>query len=160
MQNFISLLHTILVWPLAFTVFVVIFREEIKKFINEVSEFDFGGRKVTRRNKQESIEQIDGKQTSKETGSERWDYKRLFLDLFLKDNSVSALRWFYEHPNKHTASDFGAGFVLPIQTGRDQTIEKDSILAALRETDLVDTVNNEYSISEKGKDYLKYKGLI
>jgi hypothetical protein len=142
-------------------IFILIFKKQITKFIDEIAEFDWANKKITRKNDQEilssetpKIEKVAGESVG------RWDYKKLHLNNFLTLNSLNALEWFYRNPGSHTSIDFSTKFKLPTSTRRPDDQELSAILSALEETDLLVLKNNNYEISKEGVEYLQYRKII
>lgn len=155
----LDFLKIILSWPVVIFIIFWFLRKNIARFIDEISELDWGGRKITRKENQPSIGYIKKIPTKKQTGS-KWDYRKLFLDSFLKPNTVAALKWFYHNPGEHSLIEFKQKFSLPSLTGRDDSIEKNAILAALYDNELLNLESSFYKISTEGEKYLRYRMLI
>ena len=155
-----DLLKIILIWPVVVLVIFLMFKNSISKFIDEVSQVVWGKTQVTRINNQSSNEEVGRIFKKQNNDGNTWDYKKLYLDLFLKPNTLNALKWFYENKGKFSASDFFLGFFLVQPTGRDENEEKVAILSALKENNLIEITMNKYSITSEGEDYLKERKLI
>ena len=152
----IPLLQTILTWPIVFLTIVLIFREQIIKLISEINELRWGDKTVTR-NSQEAKNIINNPGGE----SEKWDYKKLFLDFYLVSNTLNALLWFYNNNGEHSLNSFNQQFsLLPNSSARNEVDEKYAIIMALLNNDLIKVNKNNYSITSEGIDYLKYKHLI
>lgn len=160
--GFLALLQTLLVWP--FVILVIFFAclKPIKKLIDEISELDWGGRKLTRKNSQEALPNespiID------DSKNEADEYKIAFLNNFLTQNSIEALRWFNTHEGKHSFAEFDSNYNLVDTTTRTPEDEKMFIIKALEDTNLLSKtkspLNDQFEITEEGTSYLKYKNLI
>lgn len=152
----VPILQLILTWPVVFLIIILIFRKRISQFIDEIGEVDWGDRKVTRKDKQETVSAINAKSVPKS----KWNYKKLFLDLFLRPSTLEALLWFHNNQGEHDPTSFMQKFLLTGPTLRSDSDEKAFILKALTENDLLDIKENKYSISKEGTEYLKYRKLI
>jgi hypothetical protein len=155
-----SFLKIVLVWPLIVFLIFLFIRKPLVKLIDDITELGWGEGKIKRKNKQNAVEEVDQETSSLKKEDGKWNWKVLFLDLFIKPNSLHALKWFFNNPGKHTNVQFAKGYSLFELTGRDENEEKDAILNALRETELVHVSNSQYEISQEGIEYLRSKNLI
>lgn len=152
----IPILQTILAWPVVFLAIVLIFRVHIIKLISEISELRWGDKAVTRNSQEAKIN------IKNQGGADvKWDYKKLYLDSFLVQNTINALLWFYQNTGEHSLVSFNQLFtILPNSTVRNDSDEKFVIISTLLNNDLIKINNNNYLITEEGIEYLKYKHLI
>ena len=90
-------------------------------------------------------------------------YKAAYLNLFLKEDTVMALKWFRENGTQ-PASVFLQNFVLSHPTHRDLMDEKSVILGVLKDFELITEsntgpLNRNYGITPEGEFYLTQRGL-
>ncbi|HEY5220590.1 MAG TPA: hypothetical protein VIJ29_00355 [Candidatus Paceibacterota bacterium] len=155
----IPTLQTFLTWPVLSFITILIFRDNIKNFIDKIIEINWD-KKTIKTGKQERNEDVEKNDDLKGAAKDEWDYKRLYLDLFLQPNTIEALRWLNSNGGEYTTTEFMEKFVLPELTYRSPEDEKVIILTALEQNGLAQLRSNKYSISEEGKNYLKDRKFI
>ena len=168
---------TILSMPVAILVIVLTFMKRFKKgiviFLKNSRLKGVGPASVDQKERGQETKTIDNTSETNvlpilETTKSKEDFmspeetKKFFLlkDNFLTLNSKLSLLWFYNKPD-HTATKklFIDTYTLSGFYDRPEN-EKENIFLALYNEKLIEPTDNSYKVSERGRMFLEYIGLV
>ena len=159
-QLILDYLRLIFSWPCVVLVigliFISKFSDSIKSFLKNIHSLKAGAFEVMQHQEPSSAK---GKTTKKSESKNRVRFFEFaYLNLHLVYNSKLSLLWFYRI-NKSTKENFLALFSLSPQIVNPYT-EKEVIFNTLLVNKLLEQEKSLFSVSEKGKQFLRYLGYI